>query len=771
MSFHLRQYQHDITDQTRALFRQGIKSVLIQLPTGGGKTLLTASMLNTAATKGFDSWFIVHRRELVKQTIQAFSDIGIKRFGVISSGFQEAKGFPIQICSIQTLIRRHDRFRAPNFIAWDECISGDSLLTTDKGIIRIDDVPRYGATSILSYNGDKILWQKITAWRLTGIKKTKRITLLNGESIRATENHLIFTKRGWIPTSEITIGDQILYLKDQKDNSSSEHCLGTHQLDCQTKEANRHGYHQITPLRSMTGVFIKLPCFIVLTLVLKLLITQDTDVNSLEWSLLVCLVLTASILYAVLKERRLSQASGSIQLAQEGLLGGTVMMEHYPKEDLVLCQQDSIRKDLGRLAQKLFENGLIKILERRTYTPIKRNISLFLCLLKQPKNYYQGSNLTFQSVCSIKLEKEEKVYDISVDKTHCFFANGLLVHNCHHVTAGSWSKIFKAYAKSFHVGLTATPQRLDGAGLRPPFMEMVNGPSMSKLIEEGFLVPYKLYAPSQISVSGVHTQMGDFQKAELARVADRPAITGDAIKHYQRLAAGKRAVVFCVSVEHSKHVVGQFNQAGIVAAHVDGETPVEERDMAIRRFRDGEIKVLSNVELFGEGFDLPALEVAILLRPTQSLGLYLQQVGRALRPSPGKQYAIILDHAGNCERHGLPDEDREWSLDGRDVRRGAGGGISVKVCPRCFAAQAPGSEKCKYCGKEFEVAGRSIEEREGTLVEVDPAVLRRQKAIAQGRCETVEELIAEGKRRGYKHAERWAHHVFKARQSRKFMSK
>ena len=462
MSFHLRQYQHDITDQTRALFRQGIKSVLIQLPTGGGKTLLTASMLNTAASKGFNSWFIVHRRELVKQTIQAFSDIGIKRFGVISSGFQEAKGFPIQICSIQTLIRRHDRFRAPNFIAWDEC---------------------------------------------------------------------------------------------------------------------------------------------------------------------------------------------------------------------------------------------------------------------------------------------------------------------HHVTAGSWSKIFKAYAKSFHVGLTATPQRLDGAGLRPPFMEMVNGPSMSKLIEEGFLVPYKLYAPSQISVSGVHTQMGDFQKAELARVADRPAITGDAIKHYQRLAAGKRAVVFCVSVEHSKHVVGQFNQAGIVAAHVDGETPVEERDMAIRRFRDGEIKVLSNVELFGEGFDLPALEVAILLRPTQSLGLYLQQVGRALRPSPGKQYAIILDHAGNCQRHGLPDEDREWSLDGRDIRRGAGGGISVKVCPKCFAAQAPGSEKCKYCGKEFEVAGRSIEEREGTLVEVDPAVLRRQKAIAQGRCETVEELIAEGKRRGYKHAERWAHHVFKARQSRKLIGK
>lgn len=156
--------------------------------------------------------------------------------------------------------------------------------------------------------------------------------------------------------------------------------------------------------------------------------------------------------------------------------------------------------------------------------------------------------------------------------------------------------------------------------------------------------------------------MGDFVRSELSTVVDKPLITGDAIAHYQRHAYGKRAVVFCVSVEHSKHVVSSFNAAGIAAVHVDGETPTEVRDDAIKHFARGNVKIISNVELFGEGFDCPSIEAAILLRPTKSLGLYLQQIGRALRPYPGKENAIILDHSGNCLRHGLPDEEREWSL-------------------------------------------------------------------------------------------------------------
>ena len=239
---------------------------------------------------------------------------------------------------------------------------------------------------------------------------------------------------------------------------------------------------------------------------------------------------------------------------------------------------------------------------------------------------------------------------------------------CHHIAANSWSKIFSLYPNSVHIGLTATPERLDGTGLDKWFRVMVKGPSVAWLIENKYLSNYKLYAPSKVDLTNVRTRMGDYVGSELTAVVDKPSITGDAIKHYKKLADGKRAVVFCASIEHSKHVVKQFLDAGIPAAHVDGETDINERDAAIRRFRDGTIKILSNVELFGEGFDVPCIEAAILLRPTQSLGLYLQQVGRSLRPNPGKDYAVILDHAGNCERHGLPDDEREWTLAGREKK-------------------------------------------------------------------------------------------------------
>lgn len=340
----------------------------------------------------------------------------------------------------------------------------------------------------------------------------------------------------------------------------------------------------------------------------------------------------------------------------------------------------------------------------------------------------------------------------------------------HHCAAAGWSTIHRALPDAFHIGLTATPERLDGTGLGKWFEVMVKGPSVSWLIERGFLAPYKLFAPTNLNMSGVHTRMGDFVKSELSDVMDRPSITGDAVREYKRLASGKRAVVFCVSVEHSKHVVSQFAAAGFNAEHVDGETPTDQRDASIRRFERGETQVLSNVDLFGEGFDLPSLEVSILLRPTQSLGLYLQQVGRSLRPSPGKDHALILDHAGNCARHGLPDEEREWTLEGRPRRERSDKttNVSVKVCPKCFAAQFPGKPACLYCGTVFELKARTIDRVEGDLEEVDKDTLvRRKRDVERQSCSSLDQLIALGKARGYKRPGIWAKHIWNYRQQKK----
>ena len=337
----------------------------------------------------------------------------------------------------------------------------------------------------------------------------------------------------------------------------------------------------------------------------------------------------------------------------------------------------------------------------------------------------------------------------------------------HHVAAGSWSKIHAAFPDAFHIGLTATPERLDGTGLKQWFKAMVKGPAVRWLIDNGFLADYKIYAPPSINTSDIHTRMGDFVKSELSAAIDKPTITGDAIRHYQKHGHGKRAVCFCVSIEHSQHVAKQFNDVGIPAAHVDGESDMNYRDETIERFRKNEIKILTNVDLFGEGFDLPALEVAILLRPTQSLGLYLQQVGRALRPYPGKSHAIILDHAGNCARFGLPDDERDWSLEPRDKKtRASSSSATIRICPKCFAAQELGRDNCKFCGFEFEKSPRQVDQVEGELQEVDADALRRQRNAEQGKAQSLQDLIELGKQRGYRKPLAWANYVWRARMMR-----
>lgn len=339
---------------------------------------------------------------------------------------------------------------------------------------------------------------------------------------------------------------------------------------------------------------------------------------------------------------------------------------------------------------------------------------------------------------------------------------------CHHCGAKTWEDIFNYYSDSFHIGLTATPVRTDGKGLGKFFDTIIEGPSVSDLIDMEYLSPYKLYAPNNPDLSGVHTRMGDFVKSELVEAMNKPTITGSAIKEYRRHADGKRAVVFCVSVQHAESVCDEFNRKGIRAEILHGKLDRYERDATIDRFRCGETPILVTIDIVSEGFDIPAMECAILLRPTHSLGLYLQQVGRVLRIFPGKENAIILDHAGNAGKHGLPDESREWSLAGRERRvQKKDTGPSIKICTSCFAAQQSGSTVCKFCGYSFPTKPRKIEEVDGELVEVDPTKLRMKRKQEQGMARTRDELLALAKQRGYKNPHGWVHMIMQSRQRKK----
>lgn len=347
-------------------------------------------------------------------------------------------------------------------------------------------------------------------------------------------------------------------------------------------------------------------------------------------------------------------------------------------------------------------------------------------------------------------------------------AHMMVIDEGHHAVAKSWQAVVAHYHAIPRLLLTATPERLDGKGLSDVADAMVCGPSVRWLIDHNFLSPYRAFAPSAPDMTPIHTERGDYKHDENEETMDKPAITGDAVSHYLKLARGKRGVAFCVSIKHSEHVAAQFNAAGVPARHFDGTTDRSERRRVIEDFRSGAIQVLTNVDLVSEGFNLPAMEVSMMLRPTKSLALVLQQIGRSLRTAPGKEYALILDHAGNLSRHGLPDDEREWSLLGRKERKKKEGEepIVLKNCPVCYHCHRP-ANVCPACGFVYVVVGREVDHREGDLVEIDPALMRRERLREQGSADTLEALIEVGKRRNYKNPYAWAKYLLAARSKKR----
>ena len=334
----------------------------------------------------------------------------------------------------------------------------------------------------------------------------------------------------------------------------------------------------------------------------------------------------------------------------------------------------------------------------------------------------------------------------------------IVIDEAHHSVAGSWKCVIDAFPSARVLGVTATPERLDGKGLGSVFDQMILGPKVADLQRDGHLSLAKYYAPTTADLSGVKSRMGDFEQAGLAAAMDKPKITGDAVDHYARLAHGMPAIAFCVSIAHARNVAESFCRAGYDAATLDGTLSAEVRRERVEMLGDGRLSMLTSCEIVNEGFDVPVVGAAILLRPTQSLGLHLQQIGRVLRPALGKTHAVILDHAGNLARHGLAEDERDWSLNDRPKRQKGSSEATppVRQCPECFCCHAPNVLACPECGHEYEVEGREIEQVDGELVEFG---LTRRMEVRQAR--TYQDLIEIGKARGYKPG--WARIVWEKR--------
>lgn len=315
------------------------------------------------------------------------------------------------------------------------------------------------------------------------------------------------------------------------------------------------------------------------------------------------------------------------------------------------------------------------------------------------------------------------------------------------------------------LGLTATPQRLDRQSFAREdgglYDVMVQGPTVKELIEWGNLAKYKAYAPPVELVAGADLgkrKGGDFDAQELERELDGPKVYGDVVEHYRTHSHGKPAIGFCPTVASAEHFAEAFRAAGYRAITLDGQTDDLVRRRSLQQLGRGELDVVMSVSILVEGTDVPYATTALLLRRTESVALYLQAVGRVLRPHPDKEHAIILDFVGNVARHGLPDEPREWSLQPVERKRAATSaeppepGIdSITSCPKCRAYHLP-EPVCPHCGHEYpKAARREAEQVDTTLIEITEAEaerMRRARRIAQGTAKSVPELIAQGISRG-----------------------
>jgi len=313
----------------------------------------------------------------------------------------------------------------------------------------------------------------------------------------------------------------------------------------------------------------------------------------------------------------------------------------------------------------------------------------------------------------------------------CWRPDLVVVDEAHLAAAATWQRVLvEMHGDAWRLGVTATPQRLDGQPLRPLFSTLVAGPTVAELQAAGYLVPIRTYSVPGADLSGVKMRAGDFVVAQAADAMSAPKLVGDVVDHYRKLASGRSGIVYASSLDHAARLAAAFVAAGVGAEVVSGSTPRDERADILQRLRDGRLRIVCNYGVLIEGFDAPGVSYIGLARPTASLTVFLQAIGRGTRPAPGKRDLVVCDHAGNAaDRFGLPEQDRPWSLDGavRGPRGAVAEVLAIATCPACLAmyCRADCPDGCPRCGEAQPVRRRRLRVVDGQLVQLTAALERR----------------------------------------------
>ena len=348
----------------------------------------------------------------------------------------------------------------------------------------------------------------------------------------------------------------------------------------------------------------------------------------------------------------------------------------------------------------------------------------------------------------------------------------IIIDECHHATSATFKTVLNTYSKTALIGFTATPARLDGKPLGEIFDRLIVGVDYAYLIQNKYLVDYDYFSPDlNFNFSEWKLKSGDFDTVDNASHLDKKAIYGDILKY---LDLSKKTIIYSPTVDYSKKLEVQINEhfKSSVAREFNGTTPQPLRDKIIDDFKNDKIKILINVDLIGEGFNVPSCDCVFLLRATQSLTLYIQQAGRALRSDPNNptKRASIFDFVGNIYRFSFPDALRSWSLNSTiknsHKHETIHDSLIVKTCPNCLRSmpsQMLTGRLCPYCKTYIQLNKREVQiqdKKELALIKKNQLIENKKQ---RGRCRTFQQLKKLGEEKGYAHPAQWAYYVLKNR--------
>lgn len=726
----LRPYQEKQVLGVYAEWQAGHRNVLNVLPTGGGKTV---EMGKIAADLQVPGVAIAHRKELIGQISRAMAAFGLRHNIIAADG-------TVRAC-IQSHVERFGRsyydsrakftvssvdtlaVRADTLIQWantvgcwliDECfpagtmVDGRPIETLSIG----DMVTAFDETS-----GDLTIKPITRLFKNPMPDQMIRLAWAH-HVLYVTGGHPIWTRRGWMNAKDLTTSDEVLDVQLASQPTKCEH--GT--VSSEWSTILQHDVQHEIQINNFIGDD---GCDQQATSISENEIKQPDEIGNVpiengvdaegNW---------ARTAHSWWERKTADQSRNDADVAtgSDGICGAICISHDIPERNGAdalqnrLCPSDIENSSRGRRDKSHRKASDIRSAEGC--------ISEWVRL--ESVTVLQRNNSDFPA--------GDSVYNIEVADLHTYTAAGIVVHNCHHcLPDNKWGRAISLFPNAYGIGFTATPVRADRRSLGRTqnglFDAMVIGPPMRELIDSGSLCDYRIFAPP----ASIHREdieigsTGDFSAPSLRKVMHESKIVGDVVASYIRFAKGRRGITFVVDVDQATDVALAYQAQGIRAEAVSAKTPELVREGLMKKFERGDLDQLVNVDLFGEGLDVPAVEVVSMARPTESYGLYVQQFGRALRLLPGKSHGIIIDHVGNVRRHGLPDAPRKWSLFDEQAgkRRLRDPDVEpVSTCTSCFLAYSGFLKICPHCGFQSVPAGRKLPEQvAGDLEELDPEIL------------------------------------------------